>query len=290
MGLSYTKLFNSIIHSTIWEAEYHVKIVWVTMLAMADKDGVVFASIPGLARASNVTLEECEASLESFMAPDTYSRSQEYEGRRVEVVKGGWRLLNHEYYRRLMSREDQAEKNRERVRRHREKKRAETSGNADVMGSNACNDKQKQKQTQREDPEEDASVHARGQCPKVALLAAALRAHKRFQRIDAIVVAEDMVGVMGPAALDLTAAECKTIVVTAAAKAESDANESRLRTVLSWGCKDLEKNRRRARSDAQNDAGRVSEAEHERRKKAHADAVAKLKAKHGDNFEEEVYP
>ena len=40
----YTKLFNSILASTIWRADDKTRIVWITLLAMADKHGIVEAS------------------------------------------------------------------------------------------------------------------------------------------------------------------------------------------------------------------------------------------------------
>ena len=69
------------------------------MLAMADRAGRVQASIPGLANRARVTLEECEHALERFMAPDRYSRTPDNDGRRIEPIDGGWRLLNYEKYR-----------------------------------------------------------------------------------------------------------------------------------------------------------------------------------------------
>ena len=50
----YTKLHSNIIHSTIWRAPNHVRLVWITMLALCDRDGVVEASVPGLADAARV--------------------------------------------------------------------------------------------------------------------------------------------------------------------------------------------------------------------------------------------
>jgi hypothetical protein len=102
----YTKLFGSIVASTIWREAKETKIVWITMLALADQYGIVSASIPGLADLSKVTIEECEASLAKLMSPDPYSRSKENEGRRIEEVDGGWRILNYVKYRQLWSDED----------------------------------------------------------------------------------------------------------------------------------------------------------------------------------------
>ncbi len=121
MSESFTKLFSSLIHSTIWREPNHVRIVWVTMLAMVNQHGEVEASLPGLADAARVTIEECEEALLKLSQPDRYSRSKAHEGRRIKDIDGGWFLLNHDDYRRRLSADDQREKTAERVRRHREK-------------------------------------------------------------------------------------------------------------------------------------------------------------------------
>lgn len=105
----YTKLFNSILASTIWREPNHVRVVWITMLAMANKHGLVEASVPGLADIARVTLAECEQALEALLAPDPYSRTPEHEGRRIKAVPGGFLLLNHAKYRDQLSAEDRRE-------------------------------------------------------------------------------------------------------------------------------------------------------------------------------------
>lgn len=98
MSDTYTKLFSSITESTVWGEPYPTRIVWVTMLAMADARGNVYGAVPGLARRANVTLQEVEAALAAFLAPDPYSRTQADDGRRIEAIDGGWRLINHGKY------------------------------------------------------------------------------------------------------------------------------------------------------------------------------------------------
>lgn len=125
MTEGFTKLFASIIHSTVWREPDHVRLVWVTMLAMADRNGYVGASLPGLADAARVTLSECEDALEKFMAPDPYSRSQEHEGRRIELADRGWQLLNYKVFREARQAEVRREQNREAQRRYRDKRKQE---------------------------------------------------------------------------------------------------------------------------------------------------------------------
>lgn len=98
------------------------KVLWITMLAIADKNGEVHASIPGLARLAGISIEEAEKSIQKFLSPDPYSRTSDEEGRRVEVIDGGWMLINHEKYRKMASDADRKAKAVERQRRHREKR------------------------------------------------------------------------------------------------------------------------------------------------------------------------
>jgi hypothetical protein len=120
MSDGFTKLFGSLIHSTIWREKNHVRLVWITMLAMVNRHGVVEASLPGVADAARVTIEECEDAIAKLSSPDPYSRSKDHDGRRITTVDGGWRLLNYETYRKRMSQEDQREKAAERQQRFRD--------------------------------------------------------------------------------------------------------------------------------------------------------------------------
>ena len=86
--MAYTKLFSSIVTSTIWREPSATRIVWVTLLALADKNGEVQGSIPGLAHLSGVSVDECEKAIEKLMSPDTYSLTQVADGRRLEKIDG----------------------------------------------------------------------------------------------------------------------------------------------------------------------------------------------------------
>ena len=127
----YTKLFNSILASTIWREDDKTRIVWITLLAMADRYGIAEGSVPGLADFARVSVEDCRAALVKLAAPDEDSRSQEFEGRRIEAVEGGWRLLNHEKYRQKLSADERREylKLKQREYRHRDKQASTTVNN-----------------------------------------------------------------------------------------------------------------------------------------------------------------
>lgn len=131
MSDTYTKLFSSITESTIVSEPVATRWLWVTMLAMANGQGEVFGSIPGLARRANLTLEETEHGLATFYAPDPYSRTKDNEGRRIEEIEGGggWLLLNHAKYRAIRS----AEERREYMREYMRDKRAREAEPSDLL-------------------------------------------------------------------------------------------------------------------------------------------------------------
>lgn len=105
----YVKLFSSILDSTIWAEGPETRIVWITMLAMADKDGDVRCSPSGLARRANVTPEAAHAAVEQLLAPDADSATPDHEGRRIEAQDGGWHILNYVKYRQIQDREARKE-------------------------------------------------------------------------------------------------------------------------------------------------------------------------------------
>ena len=117
----FTKLFSGLVHSTVWREEMHVKVVWITMLALADRKGHVLASMPGLADASRVSLEQCEDALKRLASPDKHSRTKEHEGRRIKDVDGGWALLNYTKYREMRDDENRRQQIREAQARFRER-------------------------------------------------------------------------------------------------------------------------------------------------------------------------
>lgn len=126
MSVTFTKLFSSITASTIWCEDNETRLVWITMLAMADRRGRIFASVPGLAHMARVSTEGCRAAIEKFLGPDPDSRTPDYDGRRIEVIDGGWRLLNYEKYRAVRDEESIKESKRRYINERRAAERGES--------------------------------------------------------------------------------------------------------------------------------------------------------------------
>jgi hypothetical protein len=125
--MAYTKVFGDILTSTVWLEDSDTRVVWLTMLAMADQHGEVMASVPGLAHTARVPVEACRAALDKFMSPDPDSRTETAGGRRIEKIDGGWALINHAKYRAMASKEDRKEKTAERNRRYRQRNHRDAS-------------------------------------------------------------------------------------------------------------------------------------------------------------------
>lgn len=125
--LGYTKLFSTLVTSTIWQQPNDCRVLWITLLALKDGDDICRATIPYLAQACNLTLQQTETYLEHFQQPDPYSRSQEFEGRRIKKVEEGWFILNGGYYRNLLRSYERRDYLREKQREHRRKLKKSTA-------------------------------------------------------------------------------------------------------------------------------------------------------------------
>jgi hypothetical protein len=93
-------LWAKILDSSIWVTQSkETRLVWITMLAMKDSDGVVQASVVGLADRAKVSKEECMEALRIFLSPDADDTSKVEDGRRIREVPGGWQIINNDVYR-----------------------------------------------------------------------------------------------------------------------------------------------------------------------------------------------
>lgn len=109
------------------------------MLAMADSKGRVWASVPGLANRARISVEAAREAISTFLSPDPDSRTPDHEGRRIEPIDGGWRLLNHEKYRTIRDEESVKESKRRYInnRREMERKQSSTISTVDRSRDNA---------------------------------------------------------------------------------------------------------------------------------------------------------
>lgn len=115
MADHYAKLWASILDSSIWSASDTTRLVWITILVMKDRNGFVGASIDGIARRANISVEAATKAIAELEAPDIRSRSRVEDGRRIRPVERGWHVINSDYFQNLV--DDEGRKRYERARK-----------------------------------------------------------------------------------------------------------------------------------------------------------------------------
>jgi hypothetical protein len=68
------------------------------MCQASPRDGIVHETIPGIALRANLPLDSVIRELEWLSKPDRFSRNKNFEGRRIEIIDDGIRLLNYDLY------------------------------------------------------------------------------------------------------------------------------------------------------------------------------------------------
>lgn len=117
----FVKVYGTILQSSVWLESPTTRVLWITMLALADAEGIVRASVPGLAHAAHIRTTDCERALQVLSSSDEHSRTPDNDGRRVEETEGGWLILNYRKYRELRTETQIAAAERQRRKRERER-------------------------------------------------------------------------------------------------------------------------------------------------------------------------
>lgn len=95
---TFSPLFSNIVESSIWEEAYHVRILFVSMLAIKDLDHVVRKNEYQLRKRANITEAELAEGLKVLLEPDLKRPGQPFGGRRIERVNDGFLILNGQFY------------------------------------------------------------------------------------------------------------------------------------------------------------------------------------------------
>jgi hypothetical protein len=95
----FVKLDCNIVFKSIWAEDSDTRVVWVTMLTMADSDGLLEAAVTGIASVARVSIENTQKAINKFLSPDELSTNPANDGRRIERVQEGYKILNYELYR-----------------------------------------------------------------------------------------------------------------------------------------------------------------------------------------------
>ncbi len=115
--MGYSKLHSSLVNSSLWCERDDVRILFITMLALANRDGHIYGSRAGIFRQANITFsDDAKDPFEQLMDADPDSsdilRNPENEGRRIREIPGGFEIINYPYYRGLRNDDDRREQNR----------------------------------------------------------------------------------------------------------------------------------------------------------------------------------
>lgn len=96
--MPFVKLDCKILDSTIWLEQSDTRICWITMLAMANSNGLVESTAPGIAKRAMISLRSTRRAIQIFESKDKDSRDNT-SGERIKRVEGGYQILNYQKYR-----------------------------------------------------------------------------------------------------------------------------------------------------------------------------------------------
>lgn len=129
----YGKIFDSIYDGTLAE-DWRALITFQQFIILSDADGMVDMTPQSISRRTGIPIEHIKAGIEILEKEDKFSRTPDEKGKRLELIDDhrpwGWHIVNHEKYKNMRDADTIRAQTRERVRRHREKKRSVTQGNA----------------------------------------------------------------------------------------------------------------------------------------------------------------
>jgi hypothetical protein len=97
--MGFTKLDSGILQSSIMAEDSDTFKIWITLLACCNSDGIASVSPIYLSSICHISINDVQNSILKLSSPDEYSRSIAKEGRRIERVDGGFKIINYLKYR-----------------------------------------------------------------------------------------------------------------------------------------------------------------------------------------------
>lgn len=120
----FAKIFSQIFDSSI-ASDYVVRHVFMDLLVLADRDGVVDMTLDAISRRTNVPEEIVHHAITELCKPDRKSRSHEEQGCRLVPIDShrdwGWQIVNYEHYRNIRDEEARRTYFRDKKREQRQK-------------------------------------------------------------------------------------------------------------------------------------------------------------------------
>ena len=125
----FAKIFEQIFDSSIAD-DYVVRHVFMDLLVLADRDGVVDMTLQAISRRTNVPVEIVTHCVELLASPDNRSRSDLEGGARIVLLDShrdwGWQIVNYDHYRQIRDEESRKAYFRDYKRSYRSKKTPES--------------------------------------------------------------------------------------------------------------------------------------------------------------------
>ena len=128
MSEGYGKLFKSMYDGTLY-GRWQALVTFQQFVILCGPGGVVDMTPQAIAARTSIPLDIIQQGIGELEQPDPYSRTPDEEGRRIERLDDhrpwGWRIVNHDKYRAMLTAEQKREADRERIaaKRARDKKR-----------------------------------------------------------------------------------------------------------------------------------------------------------------------
>lgn len=114
----YSKVFRSIYDGTLAD-NWQALVTFQQLLILADADGLVDMTINAIHRTTGIPVDILTAGIATLEAPDQGSRTPDMEGRRIARIAEhrdwGWFLVNWDKYRKLTTKEEKKEADRQRI-------------------------------------------------------------------------------------------------------------------------------------------------------------------------------
>ena len=122
----YGKLFAQMYDGTLaTKGPWQAMVTFQQLIILADKGGIVDMTAEAISRRTTIPIDIIKIGITALEQDDTESRTPTENGRRILRLSPerdwGWRIVNHEHYRRIRSQDER----REYMRKYQQKRRAE---------------------------------------------------------------------------------------------------------------------------------------------------------------------
>jgi uncharacterized phage protein (TIGR02220 family) len=104
----FAKVYHQIFDSSIAE-DHQVRHLFMDLLVLADREGVVDMTLEAIARRTNIPIDQVRRCIGELSKPDARSRSSDEGGVRIKLIDShrdwGWQIINFAHYRELRDEE-----------------------------------------------------------------------------------------------------------------------------------------------------------------------------------------